>query len=150
MSMTGITSYYVQSLAQQNQAGQRTAFNRLSQAITSGDLDAAKNAFAALPQNSAQGQSGDAVGPVATALNEIGTALNAGDLTAAQNALSAMKPQGRAHGGGPPPPPMQASDQTDTTTIKTLSLAYSDLGMLTTSSSQTAAAMTAKKLNILV
>lgn len=148
MSVTGISSYYAQSYGQQNQAGQRTVFNRLSQAIMSGDIDAAKAAFSALPQTSAQ-QNGDTLSPVATALNDIGTALNAGDLTAAQNALSALKPQGRPHGGGPPPMPT-SSDTTDTTTIKTLSLAYSDLGTFALSASRTAAATTAQKLNILV
>jgi thioredoxin-like negative regulator of GroEL len=70
---------------------QRQNFNQLAQALKSGDLNAAKSAFAALSANSP-----NAANPNSP-LAKIGQALQSGDVGAAQQAFSAMRGGGHHH-----------------------------------------------------
>ena len=76
---------------------QRSSFNQLSSALTSGNLDAAKQAFASLSANK----------PAATdpnsPLGKLGAALRSGDVNAAQQAFSALRSGHHHHGSGTPP-----------------------------------------------
>jgi len=72
-------------------------FQSLVQAIKSGDLNAAQQAFSVFSQNapSTQGRSG---GPFQQAIQAIGSALQSGDINGAQSALQGL--QKGHHGGG--------------------------------------------------
>jgi len=78
------------------------AFSQLANALNSGDLSGAQQAYAALSQQqgSSQGASANANTPFATALNQIGQALQNGDLAGAQQALASLQQaQGGHHHG---------------------------------------------------
>ncbi len=79
-------------------SGQQQSFGQLVNAIRSGDLDAAQQAYSAFTQTSA-GQSG---GPFAQAVSQIGDALQSGDLGKAQQALASLQQlaKGAHHHGG--------------------------------------------------
>ena len=70
-------------------------FQSLAQAIKSGDLSAAKQAFTTLSQNLPQGSGGNS--PFQQALQNIGTALQSGDISGAQSALQGLQ---KGHHGG--------------------------------------------------
>jgi len=65
---------------------QRQSFNQLSQALQSGNLDAAKQAYSALSAKSPTAAS-DPNSP----LGKLGQALQSGDIGAAQQAFAALK-----------------------------------------------------------
>lgn len=101
------SSAYVQGSAQSQQASamrqRRQEFQALSQALGSGDLSAAKTAFATLQQDlgSAQASSNQQSGPgtpdkFQSALQAIGQALTSGDLSGAQSAFASLQ-QARGH-----------------------------------------------------
>jgi len=73
----------------------KQSFDALSQALQSGDLNAAKEAFSTLSSSSPPGTSKDPNSPLA----KIAQALQTGDLSAAQSALSSIRGH-RHHGGG--------------------------------------------------
>ena len=77
----------------------RNDFRTLAQAIQSGNLTDAQQAYATLqkdlPANSSSTQSG--TNPRDTALAQIGQALQSGDITGAQQALSALQQGRHAH-----------------------------------------------------
>ncbi len=91
MSMTGISGATPVNQPPQQDSGFRSAFQQLTSAIGSGDLDAAQKAYAAL-QSQAPPK-----GPLADALSSIGDALGKGDISGAQSSLAAMR---QAHGHG--------------------------------------------------
>ena len=75
----------------------RTAFQQLTSAIGSGDLQAAQSAYASLSNlQQGTGQSGSQ-GPMAQFLSSIGNDLNSGSITSAQSNLATFQ---KAHGGG--------------------------------------------------
>jgi hypothetical protein len=78
-----------------NQKKLRDDFNQLQQALSSGSLDQAQQAFSTL-QNDLP--SGAANGPLGKALASVGDALNNGDVSGAQQAFTAMQQQ--VKGGG--------------------------------------------------
>lgn len=83
----------------------KNSFDQLTQAIQSGDLTAAQQAYQSLSQQLPATGNG-AAGPgsaIAQALGQIGNALQAGNLTQAQQALSSLQQQHghhHHHGGG--------------------------------------------------
>jgi DNA-binding FadR family transcriptional regulator len=82
----------------------KTDFDALAAALKSGDLTAAKTAYAQVqqdmknapqpPQNSQSSSSGSSQTSPADALKAIGDALNSGDIAAAQKAFSTLQSQG--------------------------------------------------------
>jgi hypothetical protein len=72
-------------------------FQSLVQAVKSGDLNAAQQAFTAFSQNAPQTQ-GRSGGPFQQAIQAIGSALQSGDISGAQSALQGL--QKGHHGGG--------------------------------------------------
>jgi hypothetical protein len=82
------------------------SFKDLSSALQSGNLDAAKTAFASLTQN-AKGQAASNPG---SPLAQLGKALQSGDLAGAQQAFAAVQSQhhGHHHGAGASPAPAAA------------------------------------------
>ena len=74
---------------------QRQAFQQLASALKSGDLDAAKTAFAAVAAKAPSAS--DPNSPLA----QLGKALASGDIGAAQASFSAMRSSGRHHSHGP-------------------------------------------------
>jgi hypothetical protein len=73
----------------------RQAFNQLTNALQSGDLTAAQNAYNTLSSSPmAQGDS-----PFAQALQQIGKDLQSNNLSGAQDALKSLQQQQRAHRG---------------------------------------------------
>jgi len=77
-----------------NYQNYRQAFSQLTNALQSGDLDAAKSAYDTVKTSpAAQG-----TGPFAQALQQIGNALDSNDLDGAQKALATLQQQQRAHG----------------------------------------------------
>src|SRR5215470_1948756 len=72
----------------------RQAFSQLTNALQSGNLNAAQNAYSTLASSpAAQGN-----GPFAQALQQIGQDLQSGDLGDAQQAMAALQQQQQAHG----------------------------------------------------
>lgn len=69
----------------------REAFQEISQALQSGDLDAAKQAYATLAENLPQSANWNPDGAFAT----LGKALNGGSLAAARGALAELSPTHR-------------------------------------------------------
>jgi outer membrane protein assembly factor BamD (BamD/ComL family) len=98
----------------------RTAFQQLTTAINSGDLQAAQKAYDTLQQ--ASGSSAPQ-GPMAQLMASIGDALNSGKLDDAQSALTAFqqahphkhhaKPAAAADSDSAPPPVASGSNQID-------------------------------------
>jgi hypothetical protein len=73
----------------------RQAYSQLTNALQSGDMTAAQNAYNTLSSSPmAQGD-----GPFAQALQEIGKDLQSNDLSGAQNALASLQQQQQAHRG---------------------------------------------------
>ncbi|MGZ6016501.1 MAG: hypothetical protein ACXWKM_12215 [Phenylobacterium sp.] len=66
----------------------RAAFEQLTSAINSGDLESAKKAYASLQKTSG---SSDAKGPMADLMASIGDALNSGKIDDAKSALAAFQ-----------------------------------------------------------
>jgi hypothetical protein len=98
----------------------RQAFGQLVNAIRSGNLTAAQNAYSAFTQS--QGTQGG--GPFSQAVSQIGDALQSGDLGKAQQALAQLQQQTQAskgahhhHGGGHHR--VSDSDQSQSTTSST-------------------------------
>jgi hypothetical protein len=74
-------------------------FQALAQALNSGDLTAAKTAYAALTANRSGGGSGSAANNPNSPLAQLGQALQNGDLAGAQTAFSAMRSGHHHHSG---------------------------------------------------
>jgi hypothetical protein len=93
----------------------RQAFGQLSNALQSGNLSAAQNAYNTLAASPLAQN-----GPFAAAIQQIGQDLTSGDLADAQKALASLqqqqqqKPHGHHHhhGGIKPPDQTDATDQT--------------------------------------
>jgi soluble cytochrome b562 len=84
------------------QNGGQQNFQALVQAVQSGNLTAAQQAYATLTQNAPQGASTTAGGqanPFQQAISTIGSALQSGDISGAQNALQTMQQTMKSHHG---------------------------------------------------
>ena len=77
----------------------RQNFQTLSQAIQSGNLSAAQQAYAARSQNAPAQANGSAANPFQQALAGIGSALQSGDIASAQTALQGLQQNMKAHHG---------------------------------------------------
>ncbi len=92
-SIAATPSYAVNPQQQQNPLSQ------LSQALQSGNLQAAQQAYASFTQNAPASQSGQS-NPFGQAISQIGTALSSGDIAQAQSTLQSLQSQMKAHHGG--------------------------------------------------
>jgi hypothetical protein len=102
MSVSGVsnTNFYQTNSAQTNFQQIRDAFQQLGQALQSGDLNAAQQAFAALQQlmpnlsagsQTQTGQQGSGQSQFAADLSALSQALQSGDLTKAQDAFAKLQ-----------------------------------------------------------
>jgi hypothetical protein len=81
----------------------RNAFQQLTTAIGSGDLQTAQQAYATITSLQSQQGSGQSNGPMAKLLSTLGQALSGGDLTTAQSTLADFqKSHGQHHHHGAP------------------------------------------------
>jgi hypothetical protein len=109
MAVSSITSSAAGGYQPNQPTDFRQTFGQLVQAIQSGDLSGAQQAYAALSDLQRQGPTSNS--PFAQALSQIGQALQNGDIGGAQQALQslAQQSQGTHHhhhhhsdGGAPP------------------------------------------------
>ena len=119
MSISGISNSggaFAQPSPQQSQFRQN--FSALTQAIQSGNLADAQQAYATLAQSM---PNGGANSPFAQSLAQIGAALQSGNINQAQQALSAMQAHGghHRHGGASD---KSSSSSNSSTTISASSL----------------------------
>ena len=102
MSVSGVsnTNLYQANSAKTNFQQIRDYFQQLGQALQSGDLNGAQQAFAALQQlmpnlsaasQTQTGQQGSGQSQFAADLSALGQALQSGDLTKAQDALTKLQ-----------------------------------------------------------
>lgn len=92
MTISAISSFSASQAS--NYQNYRQAFGQLANALQSGNLAAAQNAYNTLASSpAAQGS-----GPFAQALQQIGKALSSNDLYGAQQALASLRQQQQAHG----------------------------------------------------
>jgi hypothetical protein len=92
MTISAISSFSASQTS--NYQNYRQAFSQLTNALQSGNLSAAQNAYDTLASSpAAQGN-----GPFAQALQQIGQDLQSGDLGDAQQALASLQQQQQAHG----------------------------------------------------
>jgi hypothetical protein len=91
--------------------GMQNNFQALTQAIQSGNLSAAQQAYATLTQNAPQG-SGNGNNPFAQAIANIGSALQSGDIGGAQSALQSMQANVKGHHHRHAPPSQDSSNTT--------------------------------------
>ncbi|PAW80081.1 MAG: hypothetical protein B9S32_01750 [Verrucomicrobia bacterium Tous-C9LFEB] len=94
----------------------------LTEAVESGDLEAAKTALAAIQKDmasksasastSSDGSSTNSDNPMAKDFQALSDAIESGDLDAAKSALDTIKTN-MAKGGQRPPPPPEESDSTE-------------------------------------
>lgn len=144
MSISAITSSSTTSTSSVNSEmkQRRDTFSALEKAISSGDLDSAKTAFATMKSdmekmqairqqitgntsssNSSSSSSSD--DPMSKAMEALSTALESGDTSSVQDAFSSLKETmkagrkrhaGHAEGDMPPPPPPSSSSTSSTST----------------------------------
>ncbi len=108
--------------------GARQNFQQLSQAVQSGDLASAQQAYAALTQNLPSQGANAGNGQFQQAIQSIGSALQSGNISGAQNALQALQTQMKGahhghhhHGQTQQADASQPSSTTSSTGISTLS-----------------------------
>ena len=93
MTISAISSFSASPIS--NFQAYRQAFSQLANALQSGDLTAAQNAYNTLSSSPmAQGN-----GPFAQAIQQIGQDLQSGDLADAQKTLTALQQLQQAHRG---------------------------------------------------
>jgi len=119
MSVSGIssTTYPLYAPNQQNPVQQ--SFSQLMQAIQSGNLQAAQQAYATLAQNAPQTPNG----AFGEAISQIGAALSSGNIVQAQATLQSFQSQMQTHRGGHHH--HHGAAQNASTSISTTSLASS-------------------------
>lgn len=94
----------------------KQSMDKLSSALDSGDVSAAKSAISSLkPQNApSDTPPGGDDNPIAKAFNSISSSLDKGDISSAKETFTALKSSmSKMHG---PPPPMQTSDANGSST----------------------------------
>jgi len=72
-------------------------FQQLSQALSSGNLSAAQQAYTQLQQNAPQGSQSSQGNPGQSAFAALGQALQSGNLAGAQSAFAQIQQSGRGH-----------------------------------------------------
>lgn len=103
MSVSSISASAPASQPPAQNSAFRNAFQQLTTAIGSGDLQTAQQAYATITNLQQQG-SGQSNGPMAKLLSTLGQALSAGDLATAQSTLADFqKSHGKHHHHGAPP-----------------------------------------------
>jgi hypothetical protein len=103
MSVSAISAFPVSNYQPSNsQSSFRQAFGALVDAINSGNLADAQQAYSALSQlqSSGQGTSTNPNSPLAQALSQIGQDLQSNNLQAAQQVLSSLQQAGHHHHHG--------------------------------------------------
>ncbi|MDB5494559.1 MAG: hypothetical protein JWP86_1896 [Phenylobacterium sp.] len=116
MSVSSISASAPAAPPAQNSAF-RNAFQQLTTAIGSGDLQTAQQAYATITSLQPQQGSGPSNGPMATLLSTLGQALTSGDLTSAQSSLADFqKSHGQHHHHAAPPSTNDGAAASTTTT----------------------------------
>lgn len=145
MSISAITSSSTTSTSSVNSEmkQRRDTFSALEKAISSGDLDSAKTAFATMKSDmekmqairqqitgntsssNSSSSSSSSDDPMSKAMEALSTALESGDTSSVQDAFSSLKETmkagrkrhaGHAEGDMPPPPPPSSSSTSSTST----------------------------------
>ena len=119
---TATPSYSPYASNQQTPAQQ--SFSQLMQAIQSGNLQSAQQAFAAFTQNAPQTQNGQN-SPFGQAVSQIGAALSSGNIAQAQSTLQSLQSQMQAHRGGHHHHRGAGSATNSSTSVSTATLASS-------------------------
>ena len=136
MSTNGISSQAPSYQPNSQQSAFQQNFQTLTQAIQSGNLAAAQQAYASLTQNAPAQSTGGSTGSLANsfqqALSSIGAALQSGNISAAQTAVQTMQQSMMAHHGhhhdGAPSQSSEANSSPQTSTnIATLPSSASSL-----------------------
>lgn len=128
MSISAISAGSTSQMSGSNPMAQmKQNFDNLGSALSSGNIDDAKKAFAKLQKNAPSG--GD--GKTPSEITDLKNALDSGDLKAAQEAYSKIqekKSQGPPAGGQPPsgPPPGEPKDTVELSSKSTASTTSSD------------------------
>jgi hypothetical protein len=128
MSISAISAGSTSQISGSNPMAQmKQNFDDLGSALSSGNIDDAKKAFAKLQKNAPSG--GD--GKTPSEITDLKKALDSGDLKAAQEAYSKIQEkmsQGPPAGGQPPsgPPPGEPKDTVDLSSKSTASTTSSD------------------------
>ena len=126
MSVSSISSgyNYYQTANTQQRSNQ---LNALDEALASGDLSAAQQAFSQLQQSAPSGPPpGNSADGVIADISALGQALASNDLSSAQSAFSTL--QNDIQNAPPPPPPPAGIDGTsDTSNADEFAQAFSDL-----------------------
>jgi hypothetical protein len=126
MSISGIStatpSYSSFATNQQNPVQQ--SFSQLMQAIQSGNLQAAQQAYTTLTQNAPQNPNSQN-SPFGQAISQIGAALSSGNIGQAQSTLQSLQSQMQAHRGGHHHHRGTGSVTNASTSISTATLAFS-------------------------
>lgn len=105
MSITGVSASQATLIPPNSQPPSelRSDFQQLGQALQSGNLGSAQQAYATLSQfitqNPPPGGAGGQKNPLALALSQIGSALQSGNLAGAQQAFSALQSAAQTQGG---------------------------------------------------
>lgn len=128
MSISAISAGSTSQMSGSNPMAQmKQNFDDLGSALSSGNIDDAKKAFAKLQKNAPSG--GD--GKTPSEITDLKNALDSGDLKAAQEAYSKIQEkmsQGPPAGGKPPsgPPPGEPKDTVELSSKSTASTTSSD------------------------
>ncbi len=97
MSVSSVTGGGVPVPPNGQQQDFRAAFQQLTSAINSGDLDGAKGAYATLASRQPGPGASDGQNPMAKLLSSIGSDLNSGDLSGAQSVLQQFQQARSGH-----------------------------------------------------
>jgi len=137
MSISSITSSTVGPFQPTQQSQFSQTFNQLTQAIQSGNLSGAQQAYSSLTQLQSQGQGPSANSPLGQALTQIGQDLQDGSLSSAQQTLQSLPQQSQQahghhhHGGGG----KAASSSTSSSATSSTSASSTSTSSSTTSTS---------------
>lgn len=127
------SSSYVFELNQTKASQRKKNMDDLSKALESGDLEAAKTAFAAIQKDmaskgtsasgstSSDGSSTDSNNPMAKDFQALSDALDSGDIEAAKSAFDTIKTNMPKGGQRPPPPPDESESSSSTEESDTIS-----------------------------
>ena len=104
LSINPLNNYYLSLYGRNNPSTAQVDFQKLGQALQTGNLPAAQTAFAALQKNyqsqNPATQSATTDNPIATDLTNLGSALNSGNLSTAQSVYTQLQKDIQPQGGG--------------------------------------------------
>jgi hypothetical protein len=122
MSVSSISNSYSYYQTANNHHQRKQEFDALSEALQSGNLSGAQQAFGQLQQNAPGNSQSGADGGIVADISALGQALASNDLSGAQNAFSTL--QSDFQNAPPPPPPGESGGGKDGGQVQE---AFSDL-----------------------